>query len=119
MGIRTTHVGSLVRPAGLRSFLDDRLAGRDVDEAAFAACLRDSVADVVRRQAEVGIDIVSDGEFGKWLSWSSYVNLRLAGIEHRPDLAEVGEVVPTSTDVRLFPEFWGEYMATQNFDTEA
>jgi 5-methyltetrahydropteroyltriglutamate--homocysteine methyltransferase len=118
MHILTTHVGSLVRPGELRTFLDRRLAGEQLDEDAFAACLRDSVADVVRRQAEAGIDIVSDGEFGKRLSWSSYVNLRLSGIEHHPDEARSGAAAPPSTDARLFPEFWAEYSGTQNFDTE-
>jgi methionine synthase II (cobalamin-independent) len=38
---------------------------------------------VVRRQAEAGIDVVSDGEFGKLRSWSFYVLDRLGGIEER------------------------------------
>jgi hypothetical protein len=60
-----------------------RPAGRSVDEAAFAACLAKSVADIVRRQAEAGIDVVSDGEFGKTISWSQYALERLSGFERR------------------------------------
>ena len=41
-------------------------------------------ADVVRKQAEVGIDIVSDGEYGK-PSWSNYILKRISGFEIRPD----------------------------------
>ena len=80
----TTHVGSLIRPPALIEFLRARQDGRSVDEAAFAACLAKSVADFVRRQAEAGIDVVSDGEFGKTISWSQYALERLSGFERRP-----------------------------------
>src|SRR5262245_42791136 len=68
--ILTSHVGSLIRPPELIPWLEAVQAGRPVDTAGFAATLRQSVANVVRQQAEVGIDIVSDGEFGKTVSWS-------------------------------------------------
>jgi len=55
-----------------------------VDEAVFAKCLTDSVADIVRQQAETGIDVVDDGEFGKTISWSQYALERLSGFERRP-----------------------------------
>src|SRR5262245_31871021 len=71
--ILTTHVGSLIRPPDLPPWLEARQEGRALDEQAFDATLRRSVADVVRQQAEAGIDIVSDGEFGKTVSWSRYV----------------------------------------------
>src|SRR5579883_1511474 len=82
--ILTTHVGSLIRPAALQEFLRARQDGKPYDEAAFQACLKESVADVVRRQAEAGIDVVSDGEFGKSISWAQYALTRLAGFERRP-----------------------------------
>ena len=47
--ILTTHVGSLVRPPALREFLAAQRDGQQYDEAAFKACLHDSVAEVVRR----------------------------------------------------------------------
>ena len=63
--IRVTHVGSLARPPELQEYLRAYENGDALDEAAFEECLRRSVADVVRQQQEIGIDVVSDGEFGK------------------------------------------------------
>jgi 5-methyltetrahydropteroyltriglutamate--homocysteine methyltransferase len=82
--ILTTHVGSLIRPPKLVEFMRPKQSGQPFDHAAFAACLRESVADVVHKQAEVGIDVVSDGEFGKAISWNQYVLDRLTGFEQRP-----------------------------------
>ena len=76
--IPTTHVGSLVRPPRLREFLAAQRDGQPYDEPAFETCLHDSVAEVVRKQAEIGLDIVNDGEYGKTISWS-----RLSGFEQR------------------------------------
>ena len=63
--ILVTHVGSLVRPMSIRNILWAREHGQPYDEAAYRTTLRDEVAGVVRQQAETGIDIVSDGEYGK------------------------------------------------------
>ena len=60
-----THVGSLVRPMSIRSILSARDYGRPYDQAAYKRTLRREVAAIVRKQADVGVDIVSDGEFGK------------------------------------------------------
>jgi 5-methyltetrahydropteroyltriglutamate--homocysteine methyltransferase len=80
---RTTHVGSLIRPAELLQFIRPRQAGQPYDEQAYANCLRATVEAVVRRQREVGIDVPSDGEFGKSISWSQYALERLSGFERR------------------------------------
>src|SRR5579863_4885329 len=82
--ILTSHVGSLIRPPELIEFLRAQQERRPVDAAAFDACLKQSVKDIVRRQAEAGIDVVSDGEFGKTISWSQYALERLTGFERRP-----------------------------------
>lgn len=80
--ILTTHVGSLVRPQILRDLAP---AGQDPpDPEKYNAQLRQSVADVVKKQAEVGIDIVSDGEYGK-ASWAAYILKRISGFEIRPN----------------------------------
>ena len=81
--ILTTHVGSLVRPPELSRYIEAIDNGVKVDQAAFDRCFADSVADVVKRQQQAGVDIVSDGEFGKFRSWSFYVLDRLGGIEER------------------------------------
>ncbi len=80
--ILTTHVGSLIRPQILRDLAP---AGQDpADPEEYSVQLRQAVAAVVKKQAEIGIDIVSDGEFGK-ASWSAYILKRISGFEIRPD----------------------------------
>src|SRR5271163_484493 len=81
--ILTTHVGSLIRPQALRELLTAQRDRLPYDEAGFNACLHDSVAEVVRKQAEIGLDIINDGEYGKTISWSRYVLERMSGFEHR------------------------------------
>jgi 5-methyltetrahydropteroyltriglutamate--homocysteine methyltransferase len=99
--ILTTHAGSLIRPAELL-----QLAGQD-DRAAYEAALAETVADVVRRQVEAGIDIVDDGEFGKE-SWITYLYERLSGIEERLVPLEGRTILPPSRDRQAFPEFYAE-----------
>ncbi|HEY1777079.1 MAG TPA: cobalamin-independent methionine synthase II family protein [Solirubrobacteraceae bacterium] len=111
--IRSTHVGSLARPAELLAFLRAKENGTSYDEAAFAACLRESVADVVAEQARVGIDVVSDGEFGKTWTWAWYVRDRLSGFEERPfqETTLVGPKDPSRMghDRTRFAEFYADY----------
>jgi len=107
--ILTTHVGSLVRPLQLVEYIDAMEKGLKVDMQAFDALLQQSVNDVVKRQQQAGIDIVSDGEFGKFRSWNFYVLDRLAGIEER----DIVESKGGSRDRSLFPEFYAEYFPTQ------
>ena len=76
--ILTTFVGSLVRPAELRDLLTSRSQHAEVDERVFAETLRKSVADSVRQEVAVGLDIVSDGEFGK-SNWAGYIVERVTG----------------------------------------
>ena len=109
--IRTTHVGSLIRPPELIPLLRLDRRGDALDEAVFAATLRQSVATVVRQQADAGIDIVSDGEFGKTVSWSRYVLERLGGIEHRPNAAPLISAI-RGKDHRDFADFYAEYEGT-------
>jgi 5-methyltetrahydropteroyltriglutamate--homocysteine methyltransferase len=82
--ILTTHVGSLIRPPELREFIRARQSGKPYDKAAYEACLSASVKEIVRQQAAAGIDVPSDGEFGKSISWSQYALTRLSGFERRP-----------------------------------
>jgi 5-methyltetrahydropteroyltriglutamate--homocysteine methyltransferase len=113
--ILTTHVGSLIRPPKLIAFWRLIEDGKPYDEAAFEACLTESVAEVVRQQAEVGIDIVSDGEFSKGLNWAFYIFKRLSGITVRPATPEEMNDPMASMgggrDHQAFPEFYAEYDA--------
>lgn len=74
--ILTTHVGSLIRPAALREFLSAKEAGKPFDDDGYKKCLRDAVGQVVRQQADIGLDVISDGEFGKAISWAQYALFR-------------------------------------------
>jgi len=113
--ILTTHVGSLIRPPKLIEFWRAIEDGKPYDEAAFEACLTESVAEVVRQQADAGIDIVSDGEFAKGVNWAFYIFKRLSGIAVRPATPEESKDPMASMrggrDVQSFPEFYAEYDA--------
>jgi len=76
--IRTTHVGSLPRPADLIRTMFAKQEGVPVDQAALDERTRTAVAEVVRKQADAGVDVVSDGEMGK-PSYVTYITDRLAG----------------------------------------
>jgi 5-methyltetrahydropteroyltriglutamate--homocysteine methyltransferase len=93
--IRTTHAGSLPRPDDLADMIWQRMDGADVDDAAIDARLESAVAEVVEKQHEAGIDIVSDGELSK-TGFSTYVGDRFSGFEGRSEFQ--------ADDVADFPE---------------
>ncbi|MEJ2885525.1 cobalamin-independent methionine synthase II family protein [Actinomycetospora aeridis] len=115
--IRTTHVGSLVRPPELVEILRAREHGEAVDADHHAEVLARSVEDVVARQVDIGIDVVSDGEYGKSDSWSRYIRERLGGftVAEPAGAVTARSNVPPGTDKRLFGEFYAEYEASQGF----
>src|SRR5215471_16327213 len=114
--ILTTHVGSLIRPPALREFLAAKEAGRPFDAAAYAKCLKDSVAEVVRRQAAIGLDVISDGEFGKAISWAQYALFRLGGFERRPFKAGSNPFT-RGVDRSRFAEFYAELDSRDKVET--
>jgi len=77
--ILTTHVGSLPRTQAVTEVLFARAAGK-AEEPGAAATIANAVKDVVRRQVDVGIDVVSDGEMSK-ISYATYVSERLSGFD--------------------------------------
>ena len=105
--ILTTHVGSLIRPQALQDILRAKQGGQSYDHAAYENCLKQSVADVVRHQAEIGVDVVSDGEFGKAISWNQYVVERLSGFELRAIPPGFRPGTPGADRTR-FKEFYAE-----------
>ena len=105
--ILTTHVGSLIRPQALQDILRAKQAGQPYDQAAYETCLKQSIDDVVSRQADIGVDVVSDGEFGKAISWNQYVVERLSGFELRAIPAGYRPGVPGADRTR-FKEFYAE-----------
>ncbi|MCC6890451.1 MAG: cobalamin-independent methionine synthase II family protein [Hyphomicrobiales bacterium] len=114
--ILTTHVGSLIRPEPLQEFLRAIQAGKPVDEAAYQRCIREAVSAVVRRQADAGIDVVSDGEFGKAISWSQYALQRLSGFERRA-VAPGANPFQRGADRTRFAEFYAELDAREGVAT--
>src|SRR5215470_13865505 len=76
--ILTTHVGSLPRSQAVTDVLFAREGDEPRDVARDDAVITEAVAAVVRRQVEVGIDIVSDGEMSK-ISYATYIARRLSG----------------------------------------
>lgn len=101
--ILTTHTGSLPRPAELLEILEgrDQRAARAHPE--YEPRVREAVAQVVRKQADVGLDIVSDGEMGR-VSFSQYATERLTGFDgpRRSNMQERVEPL-------LIPEFYAAF----------
>ncbi|MET0633389.1 MAG: cobalamin-independent methionine synthase II family protein [Xanthobacteraceae bacterium] len=110
--ILTTHVGSLIRPQALQEIMRAKQGGAAYDRAAYDACLKQSIADVVRRQADTGLDVISDGEFGKAISWNQYVVERLSGFELRAIPAGYRPGTPGADRTR-FKEFYAELDARE------
>jgi 5-methyltetrahydropteroyltriglutamate--homocysteine methyltransferase len=74
----TTHTGSLPRPEDLIRAMYAKEEGVPVDPAALAERVGSAVEEVVRKQAESGVDIVNDGEMSK-PSYATYIKDRLSG----------------------------------------
>ena len=98
--ILTTHVGSIVRPQRLRVITPAASESAE-NKKRYEEVLRESVAEVVKMQAQAGIDIVNDGEFGK-SSWANYILERTTGFEHRPN--DVRPIQWLGRDLERFPE---------------
>src|SRR3569833_3217194 len=110
--ILTTHVGSLVRPPEFIEMLHAMEAKKPLPPGTFDRALANAVAEVVRQQADAGVDIVSDGEFGKVYNWAFYVHSRLSNIVTRP-MTEEERKDPMITpgggrDREAFPEYYAE-----------
>ena len=74
----TTHTGSLPRPDDLIQMMFAKEEGRPVDDEALARRIRSSVKEIVEKQRNVGVDVVSDGEMSK-PSYATYIKDRLSG----------------------------------------
>ncbi|MCR9273325.1 MULTISPECIES: cobalamin-independent methionine synthase II family protein [Mameliella] len=97
MSILTTHVGSLPRTQKVVDYIFARENGQDYDAGAFDAAMTEAVLETVRKQAEAGIDIVSDGETSK-ISYATYVKDRYTGFD-----GDSPRNAPA--DLKLFPSF--------------
>lgn len=99
--ILTTHSGSLPRPAQFLPMVLAQEAGQGADDAEYEAAVRAAVAETVRRQAEVGVDVLSDGEVSK-PSYATYVKDRLTGFGGEGSLESVAADV---MGLEEFPDF--------------
>ena len=97
MPLLATHVGSLPRAQAVVDHLFARERGQPYDQAAFDACMAAAVMDLVGRQKQAGIDIVSDGETSK-ISYATYVKDRYTGFD-----GDSPRNAPA--DLKLFPTF--------------
>lgn len=104
--ILTTHCGSLPRPKDLLDLMKAKVGGQPYDPEAYAARVRSAVAEIVRQQAEAGVDIPTDGEQGK-LGFFAYVRERLAGFEPRPS----ARFPRFTAETDAFPEYYQQYMS--------
>ena len=117
--ILTTHVGSIPRPESIQALLRARVNGQSIDEAQLAARVAEAVTAVVRQQAEVGLDVVSDGEMSK-TSFLAYTDDRLTGFVTTtaptdPSAAMTGggvwaRRVDSRREWRAFREYYTEYL---------
>ena len=104
--ILTTHVGSLPRPDDLIRLLQAKVAGQSYDEADFDRVVRTSVADIVRKQVELGIDVVDDGEESK-VGFIAYITDRIDGLVTLDD--EMPPSFGGSREFTLYPEYYKTY----------
>ena len=102
--IQTTHIGSLPRPHALLDLMKAKFSGQMVDEALLERTIATSVAECVRKQAECGIDIVTDGEFSK-PGFFTYIQERLEGFELRPNQ----KLLIFQKETQAFPEYYADY----------
>ncbi len=93
--ILTTHAGSLPRPPDLTRMMWDLLDEKPVDQDKLATRVQEAVVEVVGKQREAGIDIVSDGEMSK-VGFSNYVMQRYSGFANRTQFV--------ATDLGDFPD---------------
>lgn len=106
--ILTTHCGSLARPKDLLDLMKTKLNGEPYDETAYARRVQTAVSEVVRKQAECGVDIVTDGEQAK-PGFYAYVRERLAGFEAKG--TQRGAWKQWAAEVDAFPEYYEQYFS--------
>ena len=103
--ILTTHVGSLPRPRDMLMPLHNKESGLPYDAAALEIEIDEAVANAVKRQVDLGIDIINDGEHGR-ASFATYANTRIGGLE-RLQRPPQHNVKPTR-DAIAFPAVYDE-----------
>ena len=115
--ILTTHVGSLIRRGLIRQHLRAKQTGEALRPGRARPEPQGPVAEVVRQQAEVGVDVISDGEFGKGISWSQYVLERVSAASSAGRSIRHRQPVRRGADRERFSEFYDELDARDRVET--
>tara|TARA_Y100000758_G_C16024778_1_gene412435 strand:+ start:53 stop:1198 length:1146 start_codon:yes stop_codon:yes gene_type:complete len=97
--ILTTHTGSLPRSPELQELLRSRLDPEAAEAEEFRTGVEEGVADVVAKQAAIGVDVINDGEQGR-VQYATYVKDRLTGFDGEQVLRARPRL-----DMLDFPEF--------------
>jgi 5-methyltetrahydropteroyltriglutamate--homocysteine methyltransferase len=108
--ILTTHAGRLDGPPEYRETMMALMSGTSTDLDALRPKIHSAIVDVLRKQADAGIDVVSDGELGK-IGFGSlgYYNRRMSGLTTRPRKADEPPFMSMQTGERLeFADFYKE-----------
>ena len=95
--ILTTHVGSLPRSKELSEIIFSKDKKELFDEKKFESLIKKNVDEVVRRQIDLGIDIISDGEMSK-ISYATYIKERVSGFSGESERR-------APADLDEFPEY--------------
>ena len=103
--ILTTHAGSLPRPNELADTIWARIDGQEIDAARLESMIDSAVGEVVAKQHEAGIDVISDGEMSK-TGFSTYINDRFSGFAGRSEFQ--------ADDVAPFPNLAMKLFATDS-----
>jgi 5-methyltetrahydropteroyltriglutamate--homocysteine methyltransferase len=102
--ILTTHCGSLARPSNLLDLMKLKVNGQPYDRDTYTERVQNAVTEIVRKQVETGIDIVTDGEQSK-PGFFTYVNERLTGFAPKTG----ARFSMFADEVAAFPEYYEEY----------
>ena len=104
--ILTTHVGSLPRTVEVLDAMKAKMSGENYSDDAYQAEIAKGVKEIVKRQADLGIDVVTDGEMSK-PGFFTYIEERLDGFQGRPD----EKYNLFSAEIAAFPEYYEDYFA--------
>ena len=104
--ILTTHVGSLPRTTQVLNAMKAKLSGGEFSEEAYQTEIARGVKDIVKKQADLGIDVVADGEMSK-SGFFTYIEERMNGFEARKD----EKFKMFEAEIEAFPEYYEDYFA--------
>src|SRR5215510_7240047 len=105
--ILTTHSGSLIRSREIIEGMKAQTLGLPYDPAQLDTDIQCGIADVVRKQVQIGIDVPNDGEYGR-RGFTTYIHERLTGLQSRP--IDAADTIQGQQQERLeFPGFYEQY----------